>query len=217
MTKIKLLNQASEKDILRQWGWTISTFRNIMLQIHDKDTTSETSIRKWYFSAMRMNNLTFRNIMLQIHDKDTTSETNIRKWYFSAMRMNNLMFRNIMLQTHNKDTTKQASKTSFRRWYFRQWRWTIWCSEISWKRNNSVVQRWIFDKYLSTHTSTIFVTSRQKKHPPWPAEKILIGELCSRRGGFNLFEIGNILSSTTLSQKSNGRYMALRWKIDRFL
>ena len=133
MTKIKLLNQASEKDILRQWGWTISTFRNIMLQIHDKDTTSE---------------------------------TNIRKWYFSAMRMNNLMFRNIMLQTHNKDTTKQVSKTSFRRWYFRQWRWTIWCSEISWKRNNSVVQRWIFDKYLSTHTSTIFVTSRQKNiHP----------------------------------------------------
>ena len=133
-----------------------------MLQTHDKDTNSETSIRKWYFSAMRMNNLTFRNIMLQIHDKDTTSETNIRKWYFSAMRMNNLMFRNIMLQTHDKDTTKQASKTSFRRWYFRQWRWTIWCSEISWKSNNSVVQRWIFDKYLSTHTSTIFVTSRQK-------------------------------------------------------
>ena len=179
MTKIKLLNQASEKDILRQWGWTISTFRNIMLQIHDKDTTSE---------------------------------TNIRKWYFSAMRMNNLMFRNIMLQTHDKDTTKQASKTSFRRWYFRQWGWTIWCSEISWKWNNSVVLRWIFDKYLNTNTSTIFVTSRQKTSTMASIKNIYRRVMQSTRWVQPL-QNWKVFWISTLIHRYKGSYMVFLWKI----
>jgi len=92
----------------------------IFPHLHDKDTTSKTSITKWYFSAMGMNNLDIpkyhapntqkrynfwikhqkmifcgkgdeQSLHSEIsYDKDSTFKTSNRKWYFAARGMNNL-------------------------------------------------------------------------------------------------------------------------------
>ena len=115
----------NEKDIFMQWGWTILTFRNIMLHLHDKDTTSETSITKWYFSAMGMNNL----YIPKYHAPNTQQRYNFwikhQKMIFCGNGMNNLYIPKYHM------TKIQLLQTSIRRFYFRQWGWTILRSEIS--------------------------------------------------------------------------------------
>ena len=119
---------------------------------------------------------------------------------FSAMRMNNLTFRNIMLQMHDK-VDEQSKRSEYIIHYRR-------------KRNNSVVLRWILDKYLNTHTSTISVTSRQKNIHPGQLKKYLSESYAVDAVGSTSSNL-EIFCLALLFHKYNGRYMAFRWKIDK--
>ena len=181
-TKIQLLKQPSQNDIFRQWGWTISTFRNIMLQIHNKDTTSESSIRKWYFTARGMNNLyipkyhTTKIQLLKQASEDDIFGNEDEQSYVPKYHASNARQSGWTTQTFGVYYPLQKEKKQF------------CCST------------WILDKYLNTHTSTIFVTSRQKNIHPGQLKKYLSEGYAVDAVGSTSSNLEIFCLATTLSQ-----------------
>ena len=133
---------------------------------------------------------------------------------FWAMRMNNLTFQNIMLQMHDK-VDEQSKRLEYIIHYRR-------------KRNNSVVLRWILDKYLNTHTSTIFVTSRQKnihhgQHKKYLSESYAVDAVGSTSSKLEIFCLALLFHKKVMvdiwlfDEKSIGSYNTKKYLMKWFL